>query len=231
MAGLISLLMVASAFMLAPAANAAARKPGFPPGQTFGGSDTLDQQQTEATSTETIGGPSSPSPISEAQTFTAGLSGRLDRVQLYLSGNASDTGGLTVEITTASGGGPTPTVLESTTVAAAAIPPGGGWVQADFGWGVPVSSGGQYAIVAYAGGSDVYGWGFSSTNPYAGGEADYSTASPPSSWAANSSVDTAFMTYVAVPCTASLANQNAATANLSLRGGCAAGRGGGRSPY
>ncbi len=159
--------------------------------------DTLDQQQTGAIIAQGIAGPSNMYPVSEAQTFTAGLSGWIGRVQLWVSGDDSDTGGLTVEIRTVSSGAPSATVLASTSVPAAAISSTGGWAEADFSSPAPVSSGTQYAIVAYAGGSDVLGWYSENGNPYAGGEQYFSSASPPSSWTATtSSTDLAFREYV-----------------------------------
>lgn len=176
LAGLITLLMLA---FVATAAQA----------------DTLDQQQAEAITAQGIDGPSNTFPLSEGQTFTTGLSGWIDRVQLYLSGNASDTGGVTVEITT-SDGAPTSTVLASTSVPAATISSTGGWVDADFSSPAPVSSGTQYAIVAYAGGSDVYGWYSGGGGSYAAGNAYFDSASPPSSWTINGADEMAFRTFV-----------------------------------
>ncbi len=176
--GLITLLMLASGAIAAQA-------------------DTLDQQQTEAITAQAIDGPSNAFPLSEAQTFTAGLSGWIDRVQVYLSGD-SNTEDLTVEIRTVnSSGSPTATVLASTSVPAAAISSTAGWVEADFSSPAPVSSGTHYAIVAYAGGSDVYGWYSGGGDPYVGGEQYSSSASPPSSsWTANTGFDLAFREYV-----------------------------------
>lgn len=161
--------------------------------ETKAPADELDQEQTD-----TSGGLSVISSTdSWAQTFTAGRSGLLDRVKLYLeaSSSAGETEPVTVELTTTSGGSPTSTVLASSTIPAASVSASGGWAQAKFSPAPPVSAGTQYAIVAYS--SSTYYWIEAPTNDYAGGGPFLSNSSPPSSWQPYSTGDDqAFKTYV-----------------------------------
>jgi hypothetical protein len=164
---------------------------------------TLDQQQTTVTTSGGIFGPQTFTPRSDAQTFTAGLTGGLDRVDLFLKQNSifgsSNSVGLTVEIRTVSGGVPGAVVLASATIAPGAIPAPNSpqaFVPVTFSPPAPVVAGTQYAIVAYTGGADRYAWGAASPDPYAGGAFFQSEASPPTTWTANSFFDFAFKTYV-----------------------------------
>jgi hypothetical protein len=169
---------------------------------------TLDQQQTTVNDASGIDGPGPPGGsegFSVAQTFTAGLTGWLDQVDLFLARFASTNGPLTVEIRNVSGGVPGSVVLASASVPAADVPvegtpfPAGyAFVPVSFASPVPVLSGSQYAIVAYTGGSNHYGWGRFNANVYSGGAALFSLASPPTTWN-QWAVDFAFKTYVLLP--------------------------------
>ncbi len=164
--------------------------------------DTLDQQQTEAASGYSLKNEVEGA-ISLAQTFTAGLTGGLDRVELSL--DAVEAGApITVEITTVNGDdAPSATLLASATIPAASIPPccTTAFVPVSFPTPAPVLAGMQYGIVAYTA-EGVYEWGGTSSNgPYAGGEGWYEYSSPPTTmWEsfAPSSIDFAFKTYVTV---------------------------------
>jgi hypothetical protein len=59
-----------------------------------------------------------------------------------------------------------------------------------------VASGTRYAIVAYTGGTDHYGWRGTVGDPYAEGAAFSSSASPPSAWALRATTDLVFRTFV-----------------------------------
>lgn len=161
---------------------------------------TLDQQQTSTPSITLIDGPNFSGGLSQAQTFTAGLTGGLDQVDLSLRQNsATNSVGLTVEIRNVTAGGvPGGTVLGSDTIAPGAVPPVGSplaFVSASFSPPAPVTAGVQYAIVAYTGGADRYAWGFDTSGPYAGGQPFASLASPPGAWTAIAG-DHAFKTFV-----------------------------------
>src|SRR5882757_8143739 len=80
---------------------------------------TLDQQQTGFDSFSSAGVNSNQS---LAQTFTAGITGRLDQADLVLSTFSSPTDPVTIEIRNAAGGLPGNTVLASTTIPISAIP-------------------------------------------------------------------------------------------------------------
>jgi hypothetical protein len=158
---------------------------------------TLDQQQTNG------GGVTfdTDSMQSLAQTFTAGLSGRLDQVDLKLAANG--TGPilpLTVEIRNAVGGSPGGTVLASGSIpASAAPPPPAAFVSLGFASPATVTAGTQYAIVVFN--ADVFprrwGWAVDPSDPYAPGSAFHQATSPPGpTWLTDSSSDTAFRTFV-----------------------------------
>ena len=139
---------------------------------------TLDQQQTDTASykvfIESIDGGAVTINESHAQTFTAGVSGRLDRVDLPLAGGAADP--LIVEIRDTTGGAPG-AVLASASVPASGVPDDGvPWVAITFDAPASVRSGTQYAIVAhtvdrwpggyvwFGGEGDTYGGGGSWSN-------------------------------------------------------------------
>jgi hypothetical protein len=163
--------------------------------------DTLDQTQIMFDNAVVISGPDNviPGPQSDAQTFTSGLTGGLDRVELYLDRAGGVAAPLTVEIRDTSGGAPGSTVLASASVPAASVTSSGGFVEVDFASPAPVVSGTQYAIVAYTADTSqlaVYDWFLSDSNPYSGGAQWFSGASPPATWTEGSGFDFAFKTYV-----------------------------------
>ena len=167
-------------------------------------SGTLDQSQTD-----TSGGvfhTTGPNhkvfgPLSNAQTFTAGLTGGLDRVDLYLRKTGSPTAPLTVEIRNASSGVPgSPPPLASALVPASSVSTAGGWVEVDFASPAQVTSDTQYAIVVFTtdpGTDTSYDWFVGDPfHPYSGGTLWFSRASPPTTWSEFPTVDFAFKTYV-----------------------------------
>jgi hypothetical protein len=162
--------------------------------------DTLDQSQTTTTpfTAGRIDGPNSLDPQSDAQTFTAGLTGGLDRVDLDLN-NADASAPLTVEVRNTSGGAPGSSVLASASVPASSVPSSAGFVEVDFASPAQVVSGTQYAIVAYTADlapSVSYNWFASGSNPYSGGALWFDFASPPTAWTEDAGFDFAFKTYV-----------------------------------
>jgi hypothetical protein len=171
------------------------------PAGAFAG--TLDQQQPNISTTFSVQGPGTGSPVSRAQTVTAGLSGALDRVDLALAKVPPTVGPLTVEIRDAVGGAPGAEVLASTNVPAEDVPTGVdqvAFVAVEFGSPAEVVAGGQYAVVVYTGASNIYFWGVATGgSSYAGGFAFASGASPPVAWSVSTPDDLAFKTYVAPP--------------------------------
>ena len=158
---------------------------------------TLDQQQTDfSVGTGTVDSGETP-----AQTFTAGLSGGIDQVDLHLESHGPTTP-LTVEIRNTSAGDPGGTVLAGQTVPASSVPAAPSWVTFNFATPAPVTAGTQYAIVASSSPvsmSQHYDWGYGGDS-YAGGRFTYTTSSPPSGpWTTGSTADLAFKTYVAQP--------------------------------
>jgi hypothetical protein len=158
---------------------------------------TLDQQQTDfSVGTGTIDSGETP-----AQTFTAGLSGGIDQVDLHLESHGPTTP-VTVEIRDTSGGAPGAKVLAAQSVPASSIPTAGSWVTVNFATPAPVTAGSQYAVLAYSSPVSMiqhYDWGYGGDS-YAGGRFTYATSSPPSGpWTTGSTADLAFKTYVAQP--------------------------------
>ena len=168
------------------------------PGAALAG--TLDQQQTIFdVGTGTIDSGETP-----AQTFTAGLTGGIDQVDLHLEPHGAPTTPVTVEIRDTSGGDPGATVLAAHSVPAASIPTGGSWVTVNFATPAPVTAGSQYAVLAYSSPvsmTQFYEWGYGG-DLYAGGRFTYASSSPPppaGPWTPGSTTDLAFKTYVAPP--------------------------------
>lgn len=160
---------------------------------------TLDQQQTVMNNSAFVWGPSGV-PFSAAQTFTAGLTGGVDQVDLALGQlGPGNSVGVTVEIWTVSGtGAPGVKLGQSATILPNAIPGGLplAFVSALFSPPIPVTAGVQYAIVAYTSGADQYQWGTAQPDPYVGGQLFQTVASPPTTFTANPNFDAAFKTYV-----------------------------------
>jgi hypothetical protein len=176
---------VAAAAALMPAAGASA--------------GTLDQQQTLSN----FGGLEVGSNNSKAQTFTAGLTGQLDQVDLALS-DMSATTPLTVQIRDGSATAPGDTVLASASVPTSAVPSVESFVPITFASPASVTAGTQYSIVAL---NDSSGWFWyagqaAPDSAYVGGRLYGSPNGPPGSgpWTeGNTMADFEFKTYVAPP--------------------------------
>jgi hypothetical protein len=161
--------------------------------------DTLDQQQPAGTSDARV-----ESGESLAQTFTAGLTGGLDRVELGLGADGSGANlPLTVEIRDVSGGSPGPAVLATASVPPSAVGLTDSWVPIGFATAVPVTAGTQYAIVAYSSVDNAhsYFWALEFDDPYPAGANFFQTVTPPNgTWTLTAlDGDQAFKTYVEVP--------------------------------
>ena len=135
----------------------------------------------------------------QGQTFTAGATGNLDRVDLNLS-RAGAPGGVTIQIRTVSAGEPSDTVIGSGSIAEGSVSDNSfDWVSVhldDLAW---VISGKQYAIVLFTAAAppccDGYKWALSFQNPYAGGTMEQHIGNN-GSWTPLSAVDFTFKTYV-----------------------------------
>ena len=180
---------VAAAAALIPAAGASA--------------GTLDQQQTLSN----FGGLQVDSTDSKAQTFTAGLTGQLDQVDLALSG-MSVTTPLTVQIRDGSATAPGDTVLASASVPTSAVTSSESFVPTSFASPASVTAGTQYSIVALNDSPAISGWfwyaGKPVTNPpsaYEGGRL-YTSSNPLGTgpwFEGNPFADFEFKTYVTPP--------------------------------
>jgi hypothetical protein len=157
---------------------------------------TLDQEQSAGNSSLAID-----STQSLAQSFTAGLSGSLDQVDLSLTAFGTPSAATNVQIRNFSAGLPGDSVLASTSVPASGVSGTGGFVSFHFATPAPVSTGTQYALVAYSASvfPDDDAWSLGSgTNPYSRGNVFMTSNSPPSApWSSNTTNDLAFRTYVA----------------------------------
>ena len=161
------------------------------------GAGTADQSQT---STANASNTAVANQFWAAQTFTAGVTGSLDHVDLNLSRSTCDPGPLTVQIRTTSGGLPTSTVLATATLPSSSVSSTGpSYVSVPFTQPPPSVSGAQYAIVigdltAPSGCS--YTWFGNTGNPYAEGQGELSSSNGESPWTADPTNDFNFVTYV-----------------------------------
>jgi hypothetical protein len=155
---------------------------------------TLDQQQTVSGSGAALW-----TSLAGGQTFTAGITGNLDQVDLLLRREGTPTAYLTVEIRDVSGGAPGQAVLAARSLPATAITnTTAQFIPVQVNPSVPVVAGTQYAIDAYSGNSTLsnwYIWSASTTDVYSGGNY-FSSSTPPTSWSAVLTQDFAFKTYV-----------------------------------
>src|SRR4051794_9782420 len=121
----------------------------------------LDQQQTA-----TNGGPISclGAGVALGQTFTAGLTGALDQVDLMVGTPASQT--VTVQIRNTVGGLPGSTVLASTTFTFPTTVPPTAFSSVPFSAPAPVVAGTQYAVVFDCSAGGVVVAAASITDPY-----------------------------------------------------------------
>jgi hypothetical protein len=172
----------------------------FPAGASAG---TLDQSQPigDFGFIAEVGGPDA---RQDAQTFTAGLSGSLDQVDVAVYSPVPCNGGagITVEIRTAPGGLPATTPLASANLPAASIPPTtpGGFVAVAFADPAAVTAGTQYALVLSSPACTniaPYYWSASYGDPYTGGTATSRSSVYPE-WSDPTTTDFGFKTYVAV---------------------------------
>lgn len=131
------------------------------------------------------------------QSFTAGRTGLLDQVAVFIERTGSP-GPITVQIQKTSSGVPGGPVLATTTVAESAISTAAGWLTVPFSSPAVVLNGQQYAITLASGGdgsSTYYSLYLHGANPYAGGT---STAAftPSFVWQILPGYDFLFQTFV-----------------------------------
>ena len=178
---------IAAVAALVPAASASA--------------GTLDQQQTISN----FGGMQVDSAFSKGQTFTAGITGQLDQVDLALSGSGSPNSPLTAEIRDGSATGPGTTVLATASVPTSAVGGSESWVPITFTSPAAVTAGTQYAIVAHSASAGSWFWyagqGATPDSAYLGGRFFFSSVGPPAMgpWGSGSPADLEFKTYVVPP--------------------------------
>ena len=132
------------------------------------------------------------------QTFTAGISGLLTNVDVYVS-QFSVNADLNVSIYAVSAGLPTGSALASTTIAASSIPSAGRLVGAAFTTPTRVEAGTQYAITLTSTlTAGFYNMGFSSGGYTGGGAIVISQLSRPNFISPPGNNDLIFNTYVEV---------------------------------
>jgi hypothetical protein len=164
---------------------------------------TLDQHQDNQTNAPALFG-NADGPQSLAQTFTAGITGQLDQLDLMLEKLGNPPSPITVEIRRTSAGAPGPlsAVLATAGVPTSSVGTSLAFVSVPITPAVPVSAGTQYAIVAYDDGEigNAASWGEVTTgNPYAQGAGfgDFTSFPPDDDWIdPGVGSDRAFKTYV-----------------------------------
>jgi hypothetical protein len=129
----------------------------------------LDQQNADTSAASTRESAWIQSDSSGAQKFTAGRTGKLDKVSVYLS-RENATGDLTVGIQGLdSSGNPDGTFLASETKPVGEVPAGPSWVDVDLSPAAAVTAGTQYALVLAHSGSGHYSWKLTPADLYSGG--------------------------------------------------------------
>jgi hypothetical protein len=139
----------------------------------------------------------------DAQTFTNGITGSLDQVDLAVQRTFPTTVPLRVELRTLSSGLPTGPALASESVSPASVPTGShAFISVPLAPPASVTAGVQYAIVLSAtscGGEFCYAWGLGPPgNPYPAGSA-LVRPTVGAAWAPLIGEDFAFKTYVGPP--------------------------------
>ena len=166
---------------------------------------TLDQQQTNIEGPE---GEPFGTAFTKGQTFTAGLTGKLDQVDLALENPpgaiivcTTEPPTITAEVRAVSAGLPTNTVLATKTIPFADLPPTMAFFSIGFDNPPDVLAGTQYAIAVYSSGGmgdcAFAGRAVGPPDPYAGGTAFSQIDSNPAEPFPNT--DLAFKTYVVSP--------------------------------
>jgi hypothetical protein len=169
----------------------------LPPAVALAG--TVDQQQTSSNTNTGLF-----SAQHAAQTFTAGISGVVDQVDLSLLKVGTPPASVTVEIRNTSAGNPGTAVLATASLPTSAIGPSpGSFIPVTFAAPALVAAGTQYAVVAYSPGAagNAVGWNYQNTgNPYLpGGMFSSSDPIPPGGNWSNAGLvnaDLGFKTYV-----------------------------------
>ncbi len=175
---------------------------------------TLDQQQPNQQATT-----ANETPVGDqhqaAQTFTAGLSGGLDQVDVHVGGTplpCEPGSGIKVEVRTVTGEAPSDNILATATIPSSSIIVRS-WNSVTFATPAPVTAGTRYALVLSAPdstctldpGEALYFWtGADSAppNPYGAGSAWLRDLGSGPDWMANDpAFDQAFKTYVVPPST------------------------------
>jgi hypothetical protein len=180
----------------------------------------LDQSQTEfGSAIGLIGTWDDPagSPVLQSQSFTSGVTGDLERVDLPVRVVGDPGVALTAQIRTVVDGFPSDVVLASALVPQSTLPVFTGpesdgttfsFQQIVFTSPAPVTEGATYAIVLlapgatgtiYAPNANRYEWAGVSGDPYAGGTHHSGIGSPTTWYSDGTPVDLAFKTYIASP--------------------------------
>jgi hypothetical protein len=153
---------------------------------------TLDQSNTSLFPNSFYGF-SDTGGFKQGQTFTAGLTGLLDQVDVNVGSNGNGTSGSAVlAIFATSGGLPTGTALTSEVITG--VDSAVSWVQVPLTTSVPSAAGTQYAIVLTSPDPTEWSWGLSGDD-YAGGTSITITPFVCCGWLVSSG-DKGFKTYV-----------------------------------
>jgi hypothetical protein len=161
---------------------------------------TLDQQQTASNTDAGLF-----SAQSVAQTFTPGLTGRLDQVDLLLLKVGTPPGpSVTAEIRGVSGVSPGAAPLATTSIPISSVGTTQAFLSFTFASPASVTAGTKYSIVVYSpgAGGNAVGSRYQNSDVYSGGAMFFDATEPippGSAWGPNATSDMAFKTYVAPP--------------------------------
>jgi hypothetical protein len=161
---------------------------------------TLDQQQTASNTNAGLF-----SAQSVAQTFTPGLTGRLDQVDLLLLKVGTPPGpSVTVEIRGVSGVNPGAAPLATASIPISSVGTTQAFLSFTFASPASVTAGTKYSIVVYSpgAGGNAVGSVYQNSDVYSGGAMFFDATEPippGSAWGPNGTSDMAFKTYVAPP--------------------------------
>ena len=161
---------------------------------------TLDQQQTASNTNAGLF-----SSQSVAQTFTPGLTGRIDQVDLALLKVGTPPGpSVTAEIRGTSGVNPGGAPLATASIPISSVGAVQAFLSFTFASPASVTAGTKYAIVVYSpgAGGNAVGAAYQNADVYSGGAGFFDATEPippGSAWGLNGTSDFAFKTYVAPP--------------------------------
>ena len=154
----------------------------------------------------------------ECETFIAGSSYTITRIDLPLYKFSGSSGNVTVAVRATSGGLPTGSNLCSSSMAYSSLPAsndGTNWIEFDLGAGTALTSGTTYVILVTTTSSAIGIWRWDTSHGYANGNRVYSTNGV--TYFADTSKDYVFKTYSGSSSTSVTVTPDALTLSLTLQ--------------